>query len=197
MTHAAWLYLGMGLLAQTGSGQGAPGGGAGHGMLLVWAIILFGMAAALFFTELFVPSGGIIGMLAAVCLIGGIFLLFSVDTWLGLLGATVALISLPFLFAVGLWIWPNTPIGRALTLGGNDPEEESALDGQAPLEATEHHGVVAVGAEGKTLTGLRPVGTCLINGRREACLSISGVIEPGTAVQVVSADGMQIKVRKI
>ncbi len=197
MTHTGLLILGTTFLAQAGSGPAAQAASGGNNQLLLWAIVLFGMAVALFFAELFVPSGGVIGMLSAACLIGGIFLLFRVDTGLGLFGAMVALISLPFAFALGLWVWPNTPIGRALTLGGNDPDDTSDLDGQAPPDTTGHESGITEGTEGKSLTELRPVGTCLLDGRREECLSMSGVIEPGERVKVVSADGMQIKVQRV
>jgi membrane-bound serine protease (ClpP class) len=60
-----------------------------------------------------------------------------------------------------------------------------------------HQANIPVGTTGKSLTELRPVGTCLLDGKRQECLSESGVIEPGVQVKVVSSDGMQVKVRPI
>lgn len=181
------------ILAQAGGGQPAPS----NSQLVVWAVVLIGMAVALFITELFVPSGGILGAFALLCLIGGVVMLFWIDDTIGLIGAIVSLLAIPFAFMGALWVWPSTPIGRALTLGGSEDPEESAYDGQdRPMNHT-HHAGIPVGTVGKTLTGLRPVGTCLLNGKRRECLSESGVIEPGVEVKVVSADGMQIKVRPI
>jgi membrane-bound ClpP family serine protease len=54
-----------------------------------------------------------------------------------------------------------------------------------------------VGHKGEATTELRPVGTCVIDGRREECLATTGVIERGTPIEVVSQDGMYIKVRPI
>jgi len=180
------------LLAQSTLGQTTPTGGTDQ--LLVWAIVLIGVAVVLFFAELFVPSGGILGLIAATCLIAGIVMLFQFDTVWGIIGIIASLIALPFAFSLGLWVWPSTPIGRALTLGGND-KDTNALDGQAPPDTTSHDAEVPVGTEGKALTELRPVGTCLFEGGRHECLSVTGVVEPGTQVKVVSSDGMQIKVK--
>ncbi len=193
-TSTAWMTL----FAQAAGSPTAQTGTSEH---VIWAVVLLGMAVALFLAELFVPSGGIIGVLSALCLIGGIVMLFWIDTTVGLIGSIVTLIALPFAFAAALWIWPNTPIGRALMLG--DPDEtdtgKDPLNGQPdPALSTSHHAqAVSVGVEGKALTELRPVGICLLEGKRCECLSIGGIIDPGTPVRVVAADGMQIKVKPI
>lgn len=185
------------LLAQTagGSASGSPAA-QGTSQLLIWAIVLFGMAIAFFIAEVFVPSGGLLGACAALCLIGGVVMLFGVDTTVGLIGLIISLIAIPFALMLALKIWPSTPIGKALTLGSNE-DKESAYDGQVtpPSEQSKHALPVQVGTLGETLTELRPVGTCLLNNQRLECLSEAGVIEKGTRVRVVAADGMQIKVR--
>ena len=50
----------------------------------MWGIVLLGVALALFFVEVFIPSGGLIGIVAGVAAVFGIVLLFRVDTTLGL-----------------------------------------------------------------------------------------------------------------
>lgn len=194
MAHVDWVIQACVTLAQTpAGGQPAQGGGD----LVLWAVILIGMAAALFIAEMFVPSGGILGACSLLCLIGGVVMLFWIDDTIGLIGAVVSLIAIPFAFLGALWAWPSTPIGRALTLGGAEDQEESPYDGQdRPMNHT-HRGEIPVGTVGKALTELRPVGTCLLNGKRQECLSESGVIEPGVQVKVVSSDGMQVKVRPV
>ncbi|RMH11721.1 MAG: hypothetical protein D6698_16045 [Gammaproteobacteria bacterium] len=194
MISTAWMTL----LAQAAGSPTAQTGTSEH---VIWAVVLLGMAVALFLAELFVPSGGIIGVLSALCLIGGIVMLFWIDTTVGLIGSIVTLIALPFAFAAALWIWPNTLIGRALMLGESDATEteNDTLNGQSSsaLRTSQHVQAVAVGVEGKALTELRPVGICLLDGKRYECLSIAGIIDPGTPVKVVAADGMQIKVKPL
>jgi len=194
MVNAGILLTGGTLLAQVPPGQPAPGN---SGELLIWAVVLIGMAAAFFIAELFVPSGGLLGACAALCLIGGVVMLFRVDTTVGLIGAIVSLLALPVIFMLALKVWPNTPIGRALTLGCEDEDEDSAYDGQAPPTAVQHAPDIATGTLGKALTDLRPVGTCLIEGKRRDCLAETGVIDKGTRVKVIAADGMQLKVRPV
>jgi len=198
MINTGLLFTAITLLAQTTNAPPLPGAPAvqGTSQLLIWAIILIGMAVAFFVAEVFVPSGGILGACAALCLIGGIVALFGVDTTYGLVGLIISLLAIPVAMMLAIKVWPSTPIGRALTLGSND-DADSAYDGQAVPQSQKdkHESPVPVGTLGKTLTDLRPVGTCLFNGQRMECLSEAGVIEKGMDVKVVTADGAQIKVR--
>lgn len=189
--HPGLFISGLTLLAQMPGGQAAPN----NSQLVIWAVVLIGMAGAFFIAELFVPSGGLLGASALLCLIGGVVMLFRVDTTVGLIGAIVSVLAIPVALLLALKIWPSTPIGRALTLGANDEQEDSAYDGQAPLPAPTHAPSIAIGSLGKTLTELRPVGTCLFEGKRQECLSEAGMIAKGVQVKVIAADGIQIKVR--
>jgi membrane-bound serine protease (ClpP class) len=159
---------------------------------VIWAIVCFAVAFILFFLEIFVPSGGIIGFVAAASLIGGIVMLFRIDTTLGVIGIVVSVATLPFIIGFALHVWPNTPIGRMLMLNQR----------QAPMSDahSEPRGVIEVdplvGQMGKAVTDLRPVGTCVIEGKRMECLAASGMIRSGAAVKVVAVDGSQVKVRE-
>ena len=51
---------------------------------LIWAAILLALGIALAVIELFVPSGGLLGLLALVALAGGIGLAFHRGPWTGL-----------------------------------------------------------------------------------------------------------------
>ena len=160
--------------------------------IMVWGIVLLGIALVLFMAEVFVPSGGVIGILAACAAIAGIVMLLMFDRIVGIVAAILALISLPFLFGFAIKVFPNTPIGRLISLQDRqerltDSDGQSAQAGQDEL----------VGAEGKAMTDLRPVGTCRIGDQRRECLATTGVIEAGSQVKVVSVDGMQIKVRRV
>ena len=167
--------------------QAAPNQPAAGPNYAAWGVILLGIALALFFVEVIVPSGGIIGFLSACCMIAGIVMLFKFDTTLGLIGAILSLIAVPFLFAFAIKVWPNTPIARMLMLK-NPPRQDAQDDAGVPPDQL-------VGKQGKAMTDLRPVGTCLIDGQRKQCLAVTGLIRSGSAIRVVSADGMEIKVR--
>jgi membrane-bound ClpP family serine protease len=53
----------------------------------------------------------------------------------------------------------------------------------------------AVGARGKALTDMRPVGSCLLGNQRVECLAEGGVIPAGTPVKVIAVEGMEVRVR--
>jgi len=189
------------VLAQAGNNPQQQSGDTGW--LVLWAVLLLGAAILLFFIEVFLPSGGIVGMASAVCLILGLVLLFQVDTMWGLLGATVAMVALPFAIGFSLKMFPNTPIARALTLRSKSDkpgEDEVSDEGVAVAASSEDKAQAngpAVGATGKTISELRPVGTCVIDGKREQCLAVGGVIDSNTPVQVVAVDGMHIRVKAV
>lgn len=161
--------------------------------LMIWAVVLIAAAAALFFVELFVPSGGLIGVAAALCLVVGIVLLFIENQTAGLVTAIVCLVALPFGFALGIKLWPETPIGRLLSL--QEAQRPLTLTGANQETGQASPADELVGASGVALTDLRPVGTCLINGQRVECLADGGVITAGTQIKVVLVDGIETKVR--
>ncbi len=161
-------------------------------MLMIWGTVLVLAAFALFVVEIFVPSGGMIGFTAVICLIGGIIMLAKVNTTLGIITAIASLIALPFLAAFAIKIFPDTPIGRMLTLKNPD---EDAVNSRSKNTSETEEPLFHVGDTGKAITDLRPVGSCLINGRREECLATGGMIEAGCDVVISDIDGNQIKVK--
>jgi membrane-bound ClpP family serine protease len=153
---------------------------------VIWSVVCLATALLLFFIEVFIPSGGILGIAAAVALLAGIILLFKVSTTLGLIGAIVCMAAIPVLFALAVKMWPSTPLAQLLTL-------QSQSRGEAPAPETSD----LVGRRGRSLTALRPVGTCLINGKRLDCLAVGDTIEPNRDIEVVAVDGMHVKVRPV
>lgn len=159
-------------------------------MTIIWAAMLIAGAILLFFIELFVPSAGLFGVMAATALVGGIVMLFYHDSTLGLIGTTASLVAVPCLIGIGFKILPNTPVFRRLTLSAR-PHTVAPTAG---VQGEDLKGI-AIGDLGTALTELRPVGTCRIKGKRIDCLAEHGIIKAGTAVRVAWSDGMQVKVR--
>jgi len=193
------------LLAQTGTQN--PAGATNSGGMITLAIILFGLAVVLFVLEIIIPSGGLLGSASIVIGIIGIVMCFRIDTTLGLLSTTLCLIALPILTAAGIKMAPETPIFRMLSLKATQPtviqnrqdgplDQDTLSDNKTDSQATTAKETL-VGKQGKALTEHRPVGTCLIDGERLDCLSAEGLIEPGQLIEVVTHDGMNIKVRPI
>ena len=152
--------------------------------LILWAILLLAAALALFFLELFIPSGGIIGVTAVLCLISSLVMFFFWDTMTGVVATGLIALALPFLALAALKLWPHSPIARYFTL---TMQQERLTQPEQPANPESE---TLVSSEGQALTDLRPVGTCLIKGQRHECLAAS-------RVKVVSVDGMNVKVKEI
>lgn len=147
--------------------------------IIVLVIVGFLMIAA----EVFVP-GLVLGMLGGLCLVASVILCY-VD--FGPLIGTVAAAGLMVFTIVGLFVWlnvfPRTPLGKKLLLRrpleSNNPDKFSSL----------------IGAEGQSLTPLRPAGTALINGRRVDVVTESDFIEAGKPIEVIFQEGVRVVVR--
>ena len=91
---------------------------------LVWAGLLLLVGLALIMTEVFVPSGGVLGVLALSSIVVAIVLAFwQSGVTAGFMFVLVSLIAVPtILFFAFQWL-PETPIGRRLI-----PEAPSATE---------------------------------------------------------------------
>ena len=154
----------------------------------VWAILLLIGAVGLGFLELFIPSGGILGVLAVLALLGGVVFAFLQGTFFGLGLLLVVVVGWPFLIWYMLEIWQATPIGRRILL---DPAEDPALQ---PNEELERHKAL-LGKTGTAKSLMMPSGMIEIDGQRFDAVSAGMPIDPGTPVCVVRADGINLTVR--
>lgn len=174
-------------LAQT-TPSGASLGGTGS--WLVYGLVLLAVAAAFFVVEVFLPTGGLLGVLSGLAAVAGVFCLFKMNTTLGAVGAGVVLLATPVLLVLAIKIWPDTPFGQWVT-HRNEPPASDQPDAPAP----DGHAEIAPGDTGRTVTPLRPVGVCLLNGRRRECYARSGSIDPDVEVEVVSISRNEVHVR--
>lgn len=160
-------------------------------MLLI-GISLIALGMLLFILEAFVPSAGIISLLAVGSTTAGIIFLFRYDLmwgWIGLLGS---LVLAPISFFGALNILPNTPIGRALF---GPSGEEIAEQDQAIRDLSRRAREGLQGAEGVALTDMRPSGLVQIGDKRLDAIAIGGIVDRGSRVRVVRAEGLTIEVR--
>lgn len=155
---------------------------------LVWATLCLAAGLGLLIAEVFIPSGGIIGMLAMGLLGFSLWQAFTVSTTAGL-GFLVALVVLvPMTAALAFRLFPKTPMGRWLLLSPPAPEEVAAEPTAGRLEHL-------VGQFGRALTPLRPSGLVDFDGRRLDGLSEEGLIPRGALVRAVQIRGGQLIVR--
>ena len=151
-----------------------------------WAIILLLLGCALVVLEVFIPSGGILGILSGLAILGSIIFAFRRDTTAGLSFALVALVAVPALLALAFRIWPHTPIGKAFL--GELPSEDEIKPIDPRRELVGHLGVA------KSL--MLPSGSVLINGHLIDAVAQGDAIEPGEPVVVVEVRANRVVVRR-
>lgn len=159
--------------------------------LLLWGIGLLLAALLVLAIEVFVPSMGLLSVLAGAMALGGLACLYSHSLSWGITGTLVVLILGPTIVAFGFRILPSTPFGRKM-LFGEEGEDKPVLP--EPV-ASEFEGLV--GQTGEAVTDLRPVGMILVAGQRLDALTETSYIRAGTRVRVTSVEGTQIKVRPV
>ncbi len=171
----------------------------------VWLALGFGLGllALLFFAlEIFIPSGGMIGILCGLAAVASVFAFFRYDTAAGALSLVTYLVATPFLLIYGVKLWSHSSIGRRLILGGTDSVDgkgltEEQISDELTQNATEERARAAalIGQRGRVLTPLRPVGVIEISETRHDALAETGAIDEGATIEVIEVLDNQIKVR--
>jgi membrane-bound ClpP family serine protease len=164
---------------------------------LLWGLILVAVAVALVLLELFIPSGGILAGIAGVAAIGSVTAFFMHDTTGGVVSIGLYLVLTPiFLWAVFKY-WIHSPMARHMILGAEEMDSQPGSDSESRRQERLNQLRALIGAEGVTVTALRPVGTVRIEGQRIDALAESGTIAAKTPIVVTDVYDNQIKVRPV
>lgn len=148
---------------------------------LFWSILLLLLGLGLIALELFLPSGGVLGLLAGLAIIGSLTVAFSggLATGLGMLLATVVI--LPLVLAAAVHYWPRTPIGRLIVLETPASEDEVLPDAPAYRQLKD-----LIGKRGVAKTKMLPSGAIVIEGRVYDALSEGMAVDPGQRIRVTA-----------
>ncbi len=138
--------------------------------------------------EVFFPSGGLLGIGAAICLVlGGYFSYQSGGVGPTITyGASVAILA-PLTMLAAFAILPKTPFGRAIILSGPGIDQR---------EATESGLGSLVGQTGSAITDLRPSGIAMLGDRRVDVVTRGSHLQAGDAIHVVKVEGNRVIVQK-
>jgi membrane-bound ClpP family serine protease len=159
---------------------------------LVWPVTLLLVGIGLVCLEIFVPSAGLLGVLAAVAVVSSIVLAFMHSMTAGtlfLLGATIAV---PVVVALAIKSWPHTPIGKMILIKRPEHEDEVLPDTEEY-----HRRDRLVGKRGVAKTELLPSGDVVIEGRVYDAVSNGVVISAGQAVLVIDVNTQRLVVRPL
>jgi membrane-bound ClpP family serine protease len=158
--------------------------------VLFWPSLFLALGLLLLIVEVFIPSGGFIGLCSIVCLILSLWYAFAESTTTGAMFMLVDLVALPLTAALAFSLWSRSPLGRKFFLNPPTPEE-------IEVSHADHHLDHLVGLEGRTLTPLRPSGHLEIDGRRVDGLAEEGFLPAGTLVQAIRVRSGQLIVRGV
>ncbi|MBN2589663.1 MAG: hypothetical protein JXA96_07365 [Sedimentisphaerales bacterium] len=154
------------------------------------ACVLYLACAILIIAEVFIPSGGLISVLAIICVIGGVIACFHINTFVGFLGIIVAIIMIPGALYLTYRILPNTRFGKSVTLAPPERQEGDAVPDTSELKEM-------LGEIGIVISPLRPVGMCNFSGQRLECVAESGYVDKGKKIKVIKIESTQLTVRLI
>jgi hypothetical protein len=88
---------------------------------LIWPILFLVIGLTLLVAEVFIPSGGLIGLLALGCLGLSVWKAFAHSYTLGLEFLLALLIMMPMALMLAAHLWPRTPLAKRIFLRPPDP----------------------------------------------------------------------------
>jgi membrane-bound ClpP family serine protease len=152
---------------------------------LAWATLLMILGCVLVALEVFIPSGGVLSLLAAAALIGSVLIAFRRGPVTGFAFTVTMLVAVPAALTLAIKYFPKTPMGRAIL--GELPKEEEVRP-EDPRRAL-------IGRVGVARSKMLPSGAIEIDGQMVDAMSQGQVIEPGQYVVVVEVRGNRVVVR--
>lgn len=151
---------------------------------LFWSIILLLAGIGFIGLEIFVPSGGVLGILSVLAVVASLVVAFAGPgggLGVGLTMLTTTAVLIPLVVAAIIRWWPYTPIGRMIVLHTPESEEEVL-----PHTEEYQHLKSLIGRRGVAKTKLYPSGAVLIDGEPYEAVSEGIAIEPGQPIRVIA-----------
>jgi membrane-bound serine protease (ClpP class) len=157
---------------------------------LFWPIVLLLAGLFLIVLELFIPSGGLLSLLAAAAIVAAIVLGFLASVQMGVIMLALTAVVIPAILAAAVKWWPHTPIGKLILI--HRPEHPDDV-----LPASEAYRGLPdlVGRRGITRTKMLPSGVVLIGGKTYDAVSEGMPIDAGQAVLVTRVSTQRLIVR--
>jgi membrane-bound ClpP family serine protease len=156
----------------------------------VWSVLLLLAGITIVGIEMFVPSGGVLAVMAGLCFVGSIVVAFmeSLQTGVIMLGATT--LAVPIVIAVAVQWWPHTPIGKRMLIQPPENPDELLPDNE------EFRGLKAlVGQRGRSTSKMLPGGTVKIDRRDYEAMTLGMPIDENVPVEVVEVRMNRLVVR--
>ncbi|MFM2093761.1 MAG: hypothetical protein RIS70_885, partial [Planctomycetota bacterium] len=155
----------------------------------IWSLILLGIGLLIIGIEMFVPSGGLLGILSGLCILGAIIVGFTASLKFGLLMLIMVSVLLPVVFVLAVRYWPSTPIGRLIMI--RPPTSDEVLpDAEARRNLQR-----LIGKWGIAKCQMLPGGVVTVEGRSYDAITDGTPVDPGQKVQVIAVRMNRLEVR--
>ena len=148
---------------------------------LFWSLLLLLLGIFLIVLEVFIPSGGVLSVLAAVSVVAAVCVAFTGGMVQGASVLLAATLLVPLVIAAAIRWWPQTPMGRMILIPRPKSERDVLPDGKPYREREQ-----LVGRFGRAKTPMLPSGAIVVGGRTFDAVSLGMAIEPGVPVKVVA-----------
>ncbi|MFK7820564.1 MAG: NfeD family protein [Planctomycetaceae bacterium] len=160
-------------------------------VLIALCGLLIGLA--LLVLEFFIPSGGLIFVLACISLVVGTWGAWHAwgadQFWLFGTYLAAMFVLAPASVIGGLYLLDTTSLGDRVLLEGPKPDEVAGF-GDEVQKLRE-----MIGQRGETMGLLNPGGMVIVDGNRYHCESPGMMIQPGTEVEVFDVESNRLVVR--
>ena len=158
----------------------------------LWSLLLLVLGLGIIVIEMFVPSGGVLGVIAAMCVVAAIVVAFVSSFKFGVAVLLVSSVAVPALLALMIQVWPNTPLGRRILIQPPAHEDE-VLPDTAGFRGLRD----LIGKRGVAKSVMMPSGAVLIEGRTYDAVGEGTAIESGQTVQVIAVNMNRLEVRQV
>ena len=152
------------------------------------ALMLLLAGLCLMALELFVPSAGMLGLVAGCVILASVVMAFMTDSLSGMIFLMVALLVIPTMLFMMIKVWPHTPIGKRLLM------DDDTLTDVLPQGDFYDRGELA-GKIGIAKSKMLPSGQIVIDGQKYDAISDGFAIEAGDRIKVVSVKENRIHVQ--
>lgn len=157
-----------------------------------WPLLLIAIGVVLLVMEMFVPSGGMLGVFAALAFLTAIVVGFLHNSYTGASSIVLVSIIVPLFLAVFVHYWPKTPIGRRMLL---QRDEEDF--GRNQVDEEEEHLRTLIGKRGRAKTKMLPSGAVTIDGQMYDAATDGIAVDPGQPVEVIALRFKRLVVRPV
>lgn len=157
-----------------------------------WPLMLILLGVILLVLELFVPSGGALGVFAAIAFIAAVGVGYYENPYVGTTSLGMIAVLLPIFLAVFAHLWPKTPIGKLMLLR-RTPEEDASL----LVDDEEQQLRRLIGRRGRAKTKMLPSGAVQIDGQLYDAVSEGLAIDAGQPVEVIAQRLRHLVVRPV